>query len=205
MRLILFTFVCFFGLVACQTMPTRYEKETRGRWDAKVLIKDKKKSKSAIVNVDLWAKKNEKLRMEVTAALGTPVATLTLNGSQVDYALIRQKRFYSGQAQPSVLRPILSVPLNPQLMYNILFDEPIADKNWSCTKGENGYLAKCSNLQNDLEIRWKNRKGTRKTVFVDHPQASIQMNFSGFKRSFEESAEFFRLNVPKTFRRFRVR
>ena len=75
--------------LGCQVMPTDYTDYNEGQWSSKVLVKDKTKSKSFIVNVDLQAIKNKNLRMDVTAALGTPVAAFVLNGDSVEYLLFR--------------------------------------------------------------------------------------------------------------------
>ena len=113
-------FVSLIVLGGCQLMPTDYTTHNEGQWGSKVLVKDKVKSKSFIVNVDIQAIKDQKLRMDVTAALGTPVAALVMDDNEVKYILFKQKRFYEGQASSRALKPILSVPLNPRLLYNLL-------------------------------------------------------------------------------------
>lgn len=189
-------------LAGCQMMPTKYSEHSEGQWGSKVLVKDKEKSKSFIVNVDIQARKNLQLRMDVTAALGTPVASIVLNGDKVEYILFRQKKFYSGVSNDRVLKPILSVPLDPQLFYNILFDEPVADKNWSCTKNQKGFLVNCENLQQGLKVTWKDRKGRKKSIHIEHARAEIQMNIKSFT---PRADDVFVLKAPPSFRKYRVR
>ena len=199
-KIIFISFV--FLLAGCQMLPTKYSEHSEGQWGSKVLVKDKKKSKSFIVNVDIQARKNKQLRMDVTAALGTPVASLVLNDKEVKYILFRQKRFYSGTTNNRVLSPILSVPLNPQLFFNLLFDEPMADKNWSCAKDNKGFLVACENSQQDLKVTWKDRKGRRKAIHIEHSKADIQMNIKSFS---PQAEEVFHLKAPKSFKKYKVR
>ena len=45
--------------------------------------------------------------MDVTTTLGTGVASLVVDHKEVRYVLFDSKRFYYGQPQPGVMRPIL--------------------------------------------------------------------------------------------------
>ncbi|MCB0407838.1 MAG: DUF4292 domain-containing protein [Bdellovibrionales bacterium] len=201
-RLVIFSVLVIFFTTACQMIPTDYAEYNEGQWGSKVLIKDKVKSKSFIVNVDIQAIKNKSLRMDVTAAMGTPVASLVLNGDQVQYLLFRQKAYYEGASSDRVLGPILSVPIDPKLFFNLLFDEAMTDKNWSCIKDKIGFLLECKNLQDQLKITWKDRKGRRKAIFIEHSKAEIQMNISSFT---PHADSVFSLKVPKSFQKYRVR
>lgn len=183
-------------------MPTDYSSHKEGQWGSKVLVKDKVKSKSFIVNVDIQAVRDQKLRMDVTAAMGTPVASLVLDADEVKYILFRQRRYYEGVASNKALKPILSVPLDPRLFYNLLFDQPIADKSWSCTKDEKGFLAVCESPAEGLKVTWKDRKGRRKAIYIEHDKASLQMNLSSFS---PRADEVFSLQAPKSFKKYRLR
>lgn len=198
----LFCLLTVLFIVGCQTMPTDYTTQTEGQWGSKVLVKDKVKSKSFIVNVDIQAVKDKKLRLDVTAALGTPVAALVMNEDQVKYILFRQKRYYEGESSSRVLKPILSVPLDPRLLFNVLFDQPIENKNWSCTKDEKGFLANCESPSEGLKVTWKDRKGRKKAIFIEHEKAELQMNISSFT---PKADDVFSLKAPKSFTKYRIR
>lgn len=200
-RIGVFAFFWIF-VTGCQLMPTDYSEHSEGQWSSKVLVKDKVQSKSYIVNVDIQAVRDKKLRMDVTAALGMPVAALVLDDEEVKYILFRQKRYYEGQASERVLKPILSIPLNPRLLFNILFDVPIADKNWSCSKGKDGFLTECSSSSEGLKVTWKDRKGRKKAIFIEHEKAELQMNISSFKPRAED---VFTLKAPESFQKYRIR
>lgn len=196
--------VVFCGLAACQMAPKRYDKESEGHWQARVLVRDKEASRSQVVNLDLNAQLHERLRMDITAAMGHHVASFVMSPEEVRYLVVRDRKFYEGPASPQALRPILAIPIDPSLLHNIAFDLPIENKDWTCARDEKGYLASCRNLRDNLEVRWSDRKGQRKTVFIDHPSASLQMNFTHFSPCLDERAGLFELEPPRGFKRVRI-
>lgn len=202
LKLPILLFVSMTVLLGCQTFPTKYSDYEEGQWEARALIKDKTQSKSYVVHLDIHARKNKQLRMDVTAALGTPVASLALNDEKVRYILFQQKQFFDGRVSERSLSPILSVPLDPRLLYHVLFDEPFADKVWSCSQDKKGFVEKCQNPKDSFVIQWKDRKGKKKSVVIQHPNAEIQINILSFK---EGVSEVFDLKVPPTFQKLTAR
>jgi hypothetical protein len=195
---LLLTAAVLFSSVGCQMMPTQYSTYEQGQWEAKALIKDKAQSKSFVVHVDAQARKMKQLRLDVTAALGTPIASLVVNGDSLRYILFQQKKFFDGKANDKSLASVLSLPMDPRLLYNILFDEAFADKIWNCSKDKKGFVEKCVSSRDDLSITWKDRKGRRKTIFIQHPKAEIQMNILSFKPQVDE---VFELKTPPAFQK----
>lgn len=202
---VLVLFVACLFLTGCQLVPTKYDEHTEGQWEAKVLIKDHVKSKSFIVKVDAFAVRDQSLRLDVTAALGTPVASLVLAGDEVKYILPRQKKYYEGQSSPKVLRPILSVPVDPKLFYSLLFDVVPTDSAWACEKDKNGFLQECKNPDHGLNVSWKDRKGRKKSIYIEHKKASMQMNVTWFKPSLEGTQQVFSMTAPKKFKKYRIK
>ena len=78
----------------------------------------------------------------------------------------------------------------------------MADKNWNCTKTEKGFLKSCENLDEGLRVSWKDRKGRKKSIFIEHARADIQMNIKSFT---PQADEVFTLKAPKSFKKYRVR
>lgn len=197
--------VLFMGLAACQTAPVQYANVTEGNWRAKALIKDNEQSRSYVVHLDFNLVKDQRMRMDVTTALGTGVASLIANNKEVRYALYDSKRFYYGTPQPGVMRPILSLPFDPRWIQNLLLDIPIAEKSWSCEKDNQGVLLSCSDSVTGLKISWTARNGQSKTIQIDHPKASVQINVRSFKPKVEARANLFTLEPPPGFQKLRVR
>lgn len=192
------------GLTGCQTVPVQTDQQPEGQWQAKALVRDKRAGNSAVVSLDINAKQNEqKLRMDVTAALGHPVASLVLNGDQLTYVLIENKTYYKGPATASALKPVLTLPMDPKILFNVMFDLAIEDKSWTCTKDSKGYLTECKDLAAELTIKWSERKGRRKLVNLDHSTASVQINVSSYQPKVEARDKLFELNPPKSFKSLR--
>ena len=192
-------------LVSCAMAPKRFETFDQGQWKAKVLVRDKKNFRSQIVNLDLNAVKNKKLRMDVTTPLGVHVASLVMNDNKVSYMLVRQKKYFSGPSNSRVLRPMISVPMDPKVLHNVLFDLPIAEKSWSCSKDSKSYLAECKNLRSGLKIKWTQRNGSQRVIEIDHKLARLQMNLKNFYNHTEKKKSLFTLQPPKSFKKYRIR
>jgi hypothetical protein len=197
MRALTLFVLTMFGLAGCQTAPVRYNEQNEGQWAAKALVRNKREGRSAIVHLDVNAVQKEKLRMDVTAALGHPVASLVINGKRLTYVLIDSKQYYQGEPTSAALKPVLGVPLNPKLLYNVFFDLPIEDKSWTCTQDKSGYLIECREAGTELVIRWGERQGRRKLVTIDHPIGLVQINVSSFQPKVGAN---FELTPPKGFR-----
>jgi hypothetical protein len=190
-------------LVACQTTPVRYEHETQGQWQAKALVRDKSERRSAIVNLEIRSIKHDKFRMDVTAALGHPVASLVIDGKEMTYVLFETKQYFRGTPSSASLKPVINVPLDPRIIDNIFFDEPITEKEWTCTRDRHNYLAECRRLTSDLVITWSERKGRRKLVNIENGTTLVQINVTSFQPKVEQNPNPFILNPPKSFKMIR--
>lgn len=170
---------------------------------AKVLVRDKKRGKSFILNVDANARLDQSLRLDITSNLGGHVASLALNQDDLHYLLIPQKKYYQGPAQARAMKAVLSVPLDPKWIYNILFERPLTDEGWAC-QSEKNRLSVCANRELRLNIRWADRSGNKKTVYLEHPDATLQMNFANYQPNVEERLNLFELSNPKGFKQIKI-
>ena len=193
-------------VVGCATTPKRYDQVKEGQWKTKVLVKDRVNNKQHIVNLDVNAVKRQKLRLDATTPAGMHLASLTLSGKKVEYILPREKKFYKGNSSAGSMKALVSVPIEPELIHNIIFDLPISNKEWSCTKDAKGYLAECTRDKDGLNITWLDRKETSKLVKVDHKKAQLQMNFVQFEPKLRKSNKnLFSLRAPKGYKVLRAR
>lgn len=193
------------GLFGCAKAPVRSGNFSEGNWKAKALVKDKEQSRSFIVNLNFNAIKNEKARMDVTSTLGTGVAALVVEPSEVRYIIVDSKRYFYGQPQPDVMRPILAVPFDPRWLHNLLFEIPIQDKSWSCTQDRKGWLKECQDSVSGARLTWSARTGAKKTLRIDHEKASVQINVLSFKPKVEDRKNLFLLEAPEGYQKLRVR
>lgn len=191
-------------LAGCSSAPVKTSDLKEGQWRGKALIKDKEQNRSYIVNLNFNVQ-DANVRMDVTTTLGNGVASLLTNNKEVHYVLFDSKRFYYGQPQPGVMRPILALPFDPRWIQNVLFDIPIAEKSWSCTTGSDGFLAECSDSVTGIKIAWTGRQGQKKTVLIEHGKASVQINLQSFRPKVEERKSLFSLEAPEGYQKLRVR
>ncbi|MCB0340894.1 MAG: hypothetical protein H6626_10585 [Pseudobdellovibrionaceae bacterium] len=189
---------------ACQTTPKNYESVEQGTWQTKVLVQDKVKKKSFIVNVEFKAQAHRGLRMDVFSPLGTHEASLVLNGDKVDYILVDQRQAFSGLATDQSLKPVISVPVHPKVLESVLFDHPIEKSGWTCDRDPEGFLNECRNGESNLVVRWRDRMAHRKNIFIDHPAAEVQIRVLEFDSKIENPKKAFSLSVPSSFKRHKI-
>lgn len=192
-------------LSACASQSLKLDDVNEGHWKAKALIRDKEQSRSYIVNLNFNLVRGQRTRMDVASALNTAVASLLTDDKEVRYIMFDSKRFYFGKPQADVMRPILSIPLDPRWIQNLLFDIPIAEKSWSCTQDSAGLVQNCTDSVTGLKISWSQRMGPKKTVNIDHPKAMVQINVQTFKSKVEDRKNLFTLEAPEGYQQLRVR
>ncbi|MBX3020333.1 MAG: hypothetical protein KF799_01545 [Bdellovibrionales bacterium] len=178
---------------------------SEGHWRGKALVKDKEQGRSYVVNLNFNAVRHERARMDVTSTLGTGVASLMVEPKEVRYVLFDSKRFYYGNPQVDVMRPILALPFDPRWLNNLLFEDPVTDKGWSCEVDSGGFLQSCRDTISNTKITWSSRQGEKRTVMIEHPKASVQINVNSFKPKVEDRKNLFVLEAPEGYQKLRVR
>ncbi|MES2769128.1 MAG: DUF4292 domain-containing protein [Bdellovibrionota bacterium] len=170
----------------------------QGEWEARVLVKDKKQAKTFIVNVDFIAVKPSKMRMDITTPVGVHVASITMDGNSMTYVVPQKKAFYQGQPTSQAFARTLNFALDPKLIMNVLFDQPVQQKGWVCKK-EGEIVSECA--QGNFKINWTNRKSKEKTVVISHSQYQIELKFHNFKVPSTVKDEIFTIKQPEGFSR----
>lgn len=179
---------------------------TDGRFKAKVLVRDLKKNKSQVINMDLTAADPDQMRIDVTSTLGMHLFSLVSEEKNVEYLVVREKKHYKGRPSSRALRPVLSVPLNPNHLRNVILRRPIAEKSWSCDEDPRGQLTSCKNLRNKMSIDWKRNKDGRPLILITYPRvAKVQINVRDYERFRGDPETTFNLKVPKSFKSYRLR
>lgn len=195
----------FVALAGCITKPMKMDSIDEGNWKARALIRDKEQSRSYIVNLNFNLVRGQRTRMDVTSALNTGVASLVTDMKEVRYIMFDSKRYYYGRPQADVMRPILSIPIDPRWIQNMLFDEAIPDKSWTCTNGSNGMVEECKDGVTGLKVSWGQRLGPKKTITIDHGKATVQINVQTFKAKVEDRKNLFQLEPPEGYQKLQVR
>ncbi len=188
-------------LVGCATTaPQNFSEYNEGEWDGKVLVHDKKESKSAIVNVKVKAVNGERLRIDVTSTMGTHLASLLVVGDNLEYLDMNEKSVLRAKANRVSLRDLLRVPIEPQALYSVFFDKMPAGKNWVCIADAQKLVKSCHDSKTGLKIDWISRDGRKRTIGFEHTQASVQMSLFDFESKVKDPEKAFTLKVPSSFK-----
>lgn len=174
----------------------KQDQAEQGEWQARVLVRDKRQSKTFIVNSDFVAVRSGKMRMDITTPLGIHVASVALDGSKMTYVVPQKKAFYEGQATAQAFSKTLNFALDPKLILNVLFDQPVQQKGWTC-KSENELVSECSHSY--YKIKWTARKGVGKTVTISHSQYQVDLKFNDFDVPKNIKEEIFTIQKPEGF------
>ena len=136
--------------------------------------------------------------MDITTPVGVHVASITMDGNSMTYVVPQKKAFYEGKPTPQAFAKTLNFALDPKLIMNVLFDQPVQSKGWKC-KSEGEVVSECT--QNNFSIVWANRKSKEKTVVINHSQFQIELKFHSFKVPGKVKDEIFTMKQPEGFSR----
>ncbi|MDB2425907.1 hypothetical protein N9W41_00010 [bacterium] len=191
-------------LTACQTTPVNYSQKTQGYWKAKALVNDKKNNINHIVYLEINAIKNKKLRMDIISPLGGHLASIILNGKKASYLNMEKKIIYTGRASARALAKVASVPIDPKLFYNVVFDLPVKNKSWNCINDEAGNIKLCKGLKTGTTISWGRTTDAKKSVFVENRKVKLQINFRSYKSEVEARSNLFEFKKIPGFKNIRI-
>ncbi len=149
------------------------------RVETKATVKDLKSNKTHKVSIDMLCLGHEKLRAEVSALLGYPVATLLFDNIFVKYAVYPQKKFYRIKNLAASLEKILKVPLQPSQLLNIVYDQPLDGENWTCTKNlATSRVEKCNHNKLNMTIDFTYGIGSyKKLLKISSPEIEMDWVF----------------------------
>lgn len=182
-------------VISCSTT-TRQDQATQGEWEARVLVRDKKQSKTFIVNVDFTAVRPGKMRMDITTPIGMHVASVAMNDSSMTYVVPQKKAYYLGKPTSQAFARTLNFALDPKLIMNVLFDQPVQQKGWNC-KQDGEKVTECR--QGGNKISWANRTSKEKTVVIDHSEFQVELKFHSFSVPRSVKDELFTIKQPDGF------
>ncbi len=186
-----------FIFTGCQTFQTNYLTLTEGQWEVRALIKDKARSNTYVAIIDVYAIKNEKLKMDLISPLGDHLGSFKLTPKKFELIDMRKRVYYTGPPSKTSFKPLFNLPINPSDFYGILFETKPESKGWRCQK-TSGQLSECSNEKTHIKVAWSKRAGSRRVISIKHPNAELQLNFKKFKNKIKPGA--FRFIKPKSFR-----
>ncbi|MCB0412292.1 MAG: hypothetical protein KDD22_07185 [Bdellovibrionales bacterium] len=199
----IFSLLIFGG---CQSAPKITELGGEGVWSGTAQIKDLKTNKTRSLNLEIYAIKGsesveQKLRLEGSAFMGTPVIALVADPQNTTFVLFQSKAYYDGPTSAQVFKPLLHLPLHPSWVVNLLFAEPFRGHGWSCSFDEKKSIRKCQQKESHLEASWKTNEVAERKIQIHHPKAEINLTLKMTQPKVEDKEQVFTLHPPTSFRR----
>lgn len=145
----------------------------------------------------------EKLRMDITTLSGFYAGSVLVIKDQFKALLPRQRKFYQGKSQISVMKKVLSVPINPQWLNQILFETP--SENWDCKRGRHSLLKSCIDSASGMSVEWKERARDQRNISLKLNDHRVELFLSEFSLQIEKPEEAFRLKAPSSFKKVFLR
>lgn len=190
----------YFG---CQSKPVKPENVmvTKGpvRAKAKAQVKDLRKGDVHYLDVDILAQRDQRLRMDMRATLGILVASIAIQGNEIEYIVPHRKAMYSGAVSERSFKPLGSMQVHPKVFYSLVFDEPLRGGDWICQKDLLGKPLVCESKGLNSKVEWQDRSNGQLRVIV----SSLTFEMTWILKSAEEdrtlTASDFSLKKPEGF------
>jgi hypothetical protein len=193
-----------FFLYACAEKPIKETLPKQAKWESKARIKNLKENKTQNLDIDIYAIKNEKARIEVSAVLGTNVASLVMSPTDISYIIFPQKKFFSGKNSANAILGIVNLPLHPMYLSSIAFDDPLRGGGWKCQHGPDGKVSQCENVNKEIKISWYDRNKGEKNVSIVAPLFEMDWHFSAPQTDVQFKPEVFVLKQPPGFKAIQI-
>ncbi len=175
-----------------------------GKWTASGKITEKKTGKSHSLDLSFRAVKDQKVRIDISAMMGTPIASMVLDTSHVEAVLIRQKKIYEGKPTAEVMKEVLGFSFEPRVVFNVLFETIPQGEKWNCSE-DGEQFKKCVGPKEDLIITWSNRKDLKRTVELETMEFNLVLSFLDFSPTELSDPKIFVVKKPKSFKVIELR
>lgn len=204
LMIVRFNYFLFFILTAFLTSCVSKQVKTVGplqaQWETKALITNQRENKRHSLNIDIYAIRDQKTRLEISALLGFQMASLVMSPEEVAFVIYPKKTYYYGKNSESALSRIIDLPLHPMNLSNIAFDQPIIGSGWRCTLDQNKLASQCENKERKITVNWLDRESGKKKVQIVAPQFEMQWLFSAPQTEVVLKNDQFKLKQPSGFK-----
>jgi Domain of unknown function (DUF4292) len=198
-----------FLIFSCQTAPTGSVDMKSAIWnlDTKAQITDKTNQTTNNVTIDIFLKKNEMIRMEITALMGYEVGSLLMNRSSLQYAVHPQKYFIQGPLAGRTLKPLFKQEIDPVILWSLIHNQSLKSRGFQCTKTAT-LIEQCKNNLATVEIEQRGEIDSngvsidgQKKVTIENTQLKFIWIFKSMQVAEKASvSETFNLVKPKEYK-----
>lgn len=143
--------------------------------------------------------------MEITGSFGVHVASVALNGAEVNTVLSQEKRFVTSPAGEAALVRLVPVRIPPSALLAVLFERELPASEWKCDRIPDSKLPVfCAHQSGDVSVKWLERNGRNRRLKISAKEADIEMVIDEAKSKVELNDDAFRLTAPNGYKEERV-
>ncbi|MFP5518269.1 MAG: hypothetical protein ACLGGX_00065 [Bdellovibrionia bacterium] len=175
------------------------------KWETKAQILNKKTGKSQNLNIDILSNHQTDMRIEVSAMMGYPVATVVVANNELKSAVHTQKKFFAGVANAQTMRAATGVELEPKDLRLLTEDFDSGKEGWQCDKDASGFNVKCEQPKRSISIEWLTRAPESKKIALKAPLFDMTWVFVGSPTSVEPKPALFLLNAPSGYKTIQIK
>lgn len=191
-------------LFSCGTKPIKEGTYEKAAWETKAQLKNLKDGKVHNVSIDVYAIKNDKIRIEATGTLGFKVASIVIDREKVQAILPTEKKFYQGPATQEAITRVLKIPLHPSVLFAIIFDQGLRGGSWTCAPDEQGLVKQCQN-KDLIFVEWERLENPKKMVRIKTKSMEVEWFFKDVDVDWKPKAEIFQLSAPEGYQVMNLR
>lgn len=171
------------------------------RFSSQAYFLDKQKNKSHQMNLEIVARKNQKMRLDAKVVLGLHVASAVMTSERLNVALHAEKKSYEGPATQKAMQRSLGFPLHPLIFHAVVYRQALRGQNWSC-EIRDAKVHKCSQSSSGFVITWEDQEEATMAV-VDSKAFNLQWRISP-PENVEERSNYFELKIPDSYEKLRL-
>ncbi len=173
-------------------------------WRGKALIFDKIKDSKNTVSLEVISSRPKNMRMDVTTTLGFYIGSFVWNESQMQILLARDKKYITGPANADSMQEILKMQIDPLALFNIFWEEHLANREWSCEFDHVGLSKICKHKALMVQVIWQERSGRHRLIEIDSPKVNTQLSLTEGDEKVELKSTSFQLKAPEGFRNIKL-
>ena len=187
------------AIAGCAHSPVRTSdgaaraKPAFGQWRGKALITDPRDGKQRAVSLDVLAEEPDRLRVDVTGAVGAYIGTFASARGRFAFLSAIEKTYVVGPAESAVARETLRLSIDPREAVAILLGGPLS-KDWSCSPADG----------QENSRKCESRSLTKVSVAREGDSLRVLIQSPADKRPAELRLETVRTNVLPEERQFQL-
>jgi hypothetical protein len=188
------------SFTACVMSPKKFDTHNEGEWGGKIRLINTKTSDSLVARIKVRVQDQKYFRLDVVSALGDPWLSMLMKDQGIEALVPSEKKVIRGPANKSMMNELVQVPLDPKVLYDIMFDRAFANKDWTCVKTKAGVLESCFDSKRTVEVNWRNREGKNRTIDIKSKSASVQMLLNDFDARVSSHEKAQKIAVPSSYK-----